>query len=379
MEIGLYIHIPFCTSKCFYCDFLSFPKEDMQEAYMNALVKEIENYGKMLDSTVVIKSIFIGGGTPTVLPPFLLDKLAAAIVANFKLSPRLEWTIEANPGTLTKEKVEVIAKYPINRMSMGLQTTHDHLLKKIGRRHTFKDWEESLNLIKTYTNCAVNADLMFALPGQTLEEFKQTLETVIQYDLDHISVYALIIEEGTCFGKLYEEGKMEEVPEELDREMYHFAQSYLKEKGYHQYEISNWAKPNKECQHNLIYWHRAPYIGLGLGARSLFENIRYANEENLKKYIEAAGEITKIRHEEESLTKEMCMEEYMFLGLRLLEGISESDFEKQFGKSVWDIYKIQLDKWMKYKVLIKEGDCIKLTAYGLDVCNEVFSSFLIEC
>ncbi len=377
MEIGLYIHIPFCTSKCFYCDFLSFPKEDMQEAYINALVKEIENYGKMLDSTVVIKSIFIGGGTPTVLPPFLLDKLAAAIVANFKLSPSLEWTIEANPGTLTKEKVEVIAKYPINRMSMGLQTTHDHLLKKIGRRHTFKDWEESLNLIKTYTNCTVNADLMFALPGQTFEEFKATLETVTQYDLDHISVYALIIEEGTCFGKLYEEGKMEEVSEELDREMYHFAQSYLKEKGYHQYEISNWAKPNKECQHNLIYWHRVPYLGLGLGARSLFEGTRYANEENLKNYIEAAGEISKIRHEEESLTKKMCMEEYMFLGLRLLEGISVSDFEKQFGKSIWDVYKQQLDKWMHYKVLHQEDDHIKLTAYGLDVCNEVFSSFLM--
>ncbi|WP_054742360.1 radical SAM family heme chaperone HemW [Cellulosilyticum ruminicola] len=377
MEIGLYIHIPFCISKCFYCDFLSFPKEDMQEAYINALVKEIENYGKMLDSTVVIKSIFIGGGTPTVLSPFLLDKLAAAIVANFNLSPNLEWTIEANPGTITKEKVEVIAKYPINRVSMGLQTTHDYLLKKIGRRHMFKDWEESLKLIKTYTNCAVNADLMFALPGQTMEEFKSTLETVTQYDLEHISVYALIIEEGTCFGKLYEEGKMEEFSDELDREMYHFAQSYLKEKGYHQYEISNWAKPNKECQHNLIYWHRVSYIGVGLGARSLFEETRYANEENLKTYIEAAGDITKIRHEEDRLTKTMCMEEYMFLGLRLLEGISESDFEKQFGQSVWDVYKTQLDKWIKYNILVKEDDHIKLTAYGLDVCNEVFSSFLM--
>lgn len=377
MEIGLYIHIPFCTSKCFYCDFLSFPKEEMQEAYIEALVKEIENYGKMLDSAATIKSIFIGGGTPTVLPPFLLDKLAAAITANFKLSPHLEWTIEANPGTLTKEKVEVIAKYPINRMSMGLQTTHDHLLKKIGRKHTFKDWEESLHLIKKYTNCAVNADLMFALPGQTLEEFKQTLETVTKYDLDHISVYALIIEEGTCFGKYYEEGKLEEVPEELDRAMYHFAQSYLQEKGYHQYEISNWAKPNKECQHNIVYWHRVPYLGLGLGARSLWQNTRYANEENLKTYIEAAGDIAKIRHEEEVLTKEMCMEEYMFLGLRLLEGISESEFEKQFGKSVWDVYEAELNKWIKYDVLVKEGDHIKLTPYGLDVCNEVFSSFLI--
>nr|WP_303244196.1 radical SAM family heme chaperone HemW [uncultured Cellulosilyticum sp.] len=377
MEIGLYIHIPFCTSKCFYCDFLSFPKEEMQEAYINALVKEVENYGKMLDAAVAIKSIFIGGGTPTVLPPFLLDKLAATITKNFKLIPNAEWTIEANPGTLTKEKVEVIAKYPINRISMGLQTTHDYLLRKIGRKHTFKDWEESLHLVKTYTNCAVNADLMFALPGQTLEEFKQTLETVTKYDLEHLSVYALIIEEGTCFGKRYEEGKLEEVSEELDREMYHLAQSYLKQCGYHQYEISNWAKPHKECQHNIVYWQRIPYLGLGLGARSLWNNIRYANEENLKAYIEAAGDVHKIRHEEEKLTEEMCMEEYMFLGLRLLEGISEDDFEKQFGQSVWDVYEEQLNKWIKYKVLVKDKGRIKLTPYGLDVCNEVFSSFLM--
>ena len=281
MEIGLYIHIPFCTSKCFYCDFLSFPKEEAQEAYIDALIAEIKSYGKSLKSTVVIRSIFIGGGTPTVLSPFLLDRLAAAITENFNLSPQLEWTIEANPGTLTKEKVEVMSRYPINRISMGLQTTHDHLLKKIGRRHSFNDWEESFNLVKQYTNCAINADLMFALPGQTLEAFKETLETVTAYNLDHLSVYALIIEEGTCFGNLYEAGKLEEVSEDLDREMYHMAQAYLKEKGYIQYEISNWSKPGKACAHNLIYWRGIPYLGLGLGARSLWNNTRYANEEDL--------------------------------------------------------------------------------------------------
>ena len=377
MEIGLYIHIPFCTSKCFYCDFLSFPKEEAQEAYIEALIAEIKSYGESLQSTVVIRSIFIGGGTPTVLPPFLLERLAKAITTYFKLSPELEWTIEANPGTLTKEKVEVMSRYPINRISMGLQTTHEHLLKRIGRTHSFKDWEESYQLIRQYTNCSINADLMFALPGQTMEEFKTTLETVTQYDLDHLSVYALIIEEGTCFGNLYEQGKLEAVSEELDREMYHYAQDFLKAKGYEQYEISNWAKPGKACQHNLIYWHRVPYLGLGLGARSMWENIRYANEENLKAYIAAHGEISKIRHEEEVLTQEMAMEEFMFLGLRLLEGISERAFEKQFGKSVWEVYEKQLNKWLTYNVLIKEGDHIKLTPYGLDVCNEVFSSFLM--
>lgn len=376
MQIGLYFHIPFCASKCYYCDFLSFPKKQEQERYIEALLQEIEKTSESLPSETSVKSIFIGGGTPTVLPPFLLERLMKAIISHFKLEPTCEWTIEANPGTIEREKIEVLKQYPITRISLGLQSTHNDLLQSIGRLHRFEDWEESIRLIRAHTTWQINTDLMFALPGQSFDAFKETLETVARYQLEHLSVYALIIEEGTTFGTLHEQGKIKEVSEELDRQMYHYAQTYLKEQGYEQYEISNWAKPGYECKHNLVYWNCEPYIGLGLGAHSLYEGKRFYNEENLEDYVEAEGDLIKLRHDEEILTPKMMMEEYLFLGLRLLEGISEIDFEARFGKSVWDVYPSQLRKWIKQGALVHDKKRIYLSHYGLDVCNEIFSSFL---
>lgn len=376
MQIGLYFHIPFCASKCYYCDFLSLPRSKEQESYIEALIMEIEKTSKSLPSDTRIKSIFIGGGTPTVLPPFLLEQLMMAITKHFKLEPYCEWTIEANPGTLDEAKMEVLKKYPITRISLGLQSTHDALLKLIGRIHTFKEWEESIRLIRKHTKWQINTDLMFALPEQTLEEFKETLETVVTYDLEHISIYALIIEEGTQFGEWYEKGQLQEVSEELDREMYHMAQTFLREKGYEQYEISNWSKPGKKCQHNIVYWRCEPYLGLGLGAHSLYEGKRYYNEEDIKRYIDCQGDINKIRYEEEQITDKMAMEEYVFLGLRLLEGIDENRFEEKFGKAIWTVYPEPLQKWIRLGLLIHKDNRIYLSDYGLDVCNEIFSSFL---
>ena len=376
MQIGLYFHIPFCASKCYYCDFLSFPRQQEQERYIEALIQEIEKTSESLPLETSVKSIFIGGGTPTVLSPFLLDRLMKAIVTHFKLETACEWTIEANPGTIELEKIKVLKQYPITRISLGLQSTHNDLLQSIGRIHRFEDWEESIRLIRENTTWQINTDLMFALPGQTFEAFKETLETVAAYELEHLSVYALIIEEGTTFGDLYEEGKMKEVPEELDRQMYHYAQSYLKEQGYHQYEISNWAKSGYECKHNLVYWQCEPYIGLGLGAHSLYEGKRFYNEENLENYVAAKGDLAKLRYDEEILTCKNMMEEYIFLGLRLIEGIDESAFEKRFGQSIWDVYPSQLDKWIKQGALVHDNNRIYLSHYGLDVCNEIFSSFL---
>lgn len=376
MQIGLYFHIPFCASKCYYCDFLSLPRREQQESYVEALIKEIENTSISLPSDTSIKSIFIGGGTPTVLPPFLLERLMMAITSHFEIEPYCEWTIEANPGSIDEAKMEVLKKYPITRMSLGLQSTHDALLKRIGRIHTFKEWEESIRLIRKHTKWAINTDLMFALPEQTLDDFKETLETVATYELDHISVYALIIEEGTPFGELYEKGQLEEVPEVLDREMYHLAQTFLKEKGYEQYEISNWAKPGKICQHNMIYWRCEPYLGLGLGAHSLYEGKRYYNEEDINRYIDSQGDLNKLRHEEEEITDKIAMEEYVFLGLRLLKGIDENEFKKLFGKSIWTVYQEPLQKWISLGLLIHKDNRIYLSNYGLDVCNEIFSSFL---
>lgn len=376
MQIGLYFHIPFCASKCYYCDFLSFPRQQEQERYIEALICEIEKTSESLPQETSIKTIFIGGGTPTVLPPFLLDLLMQVITAHFKLEPDCEWTIEANPGTLEEEKLQVLKKYPITRISLGLQSTHNRLLKSIGRIHRVEDWVESIRLIRQHTNWQINTDLMFALPGQSLQEFKETLQTVAAYELEHVSVYALIIEEGTKFGTLYEEGKLKEVPEELDRKMYHEAQAYLAQQGYEQYEISNWAKPGHQCQHNLVYWHCEPYIGLGLGAHSYYEGRRFFNEEKLEAYVKAAGDLKALRYEEEIVTPKAAREEYIFLGLRLIKGISMKDFEARFGNSIWHFYPEQMKKWTTQGLLLQEGDRVYLNDYGLDVCNEIFASFI---
>ncbi len=376
MQIGLYIHIPFCASKCYYCDFLSFRDNGLQEEYIDVMINEMENASKELEFGTTIKSIFIGGGTPTVLPTFLLDKLMSSIVKYFEIEVNAEWTIEANPGTLDIDKITVLNKYPINRISLGLQTTHEHLLKSIGRIHSFNEWEDSIKLIKNNTNWDINTDLMFSLPGQTLDEFKETLEIIAGYNLSHISIYSLIVEEGTKIYDWVESGKLAMPDEEVDRQMYHYARKYLSEQGYIQYEISNWSKPNKESKHNIVYWKMDNYLGIGLGAHSFMKNRRYYNETNKSKYIAQNGVLDKIRNEEEEVTNVVAMQEYMFLGLRMIKGISISEFEKKYNVSIWEQYGEQIKKWLEYDVLIQEEDRLYLSSYGLDVCNEVFASFL---
>jgi oxygen-independent coproporphyrinogen-3 oxidase len=376
MKIGLYIHIPFCFSKCYYCDFLSFSKPELQASYCEVLIEEIKSYARRLGRDYTIKSIFIGGGTPTVLPPLLLDKICYAIAANFQLEADAEWTIEANPGTITKDTIQVIKTYPINRISLGLQSTHNRLLKLIGRMHTFEDWEKSFFLLKENTLCDISSDIMFALPTQTMQDFKDTLKVLSHYPLDHLSMYALIIEEGTKFWDLYEASKLSLVDEVTDRKMYHYAKDYLEDIGYKQYEISNWAKEHKKCKHNILYWERGEYVGLGLGAHSFFQGIRYHNEDNIQNYLKSRGQLDLLKQEEERITKEMAMQEFMFLGLRMTDGISMKTFYETFKIDLFDVYKTQLDKWIKHHILVKNNDSIFLSDYGMDVCNEVFSSFL---
>ncbi|PHV71510.1 coproporphyrinogen III oxidase [Sporanaerobium hydrogeniformans] len=376
MKIGLYIHIPFCHSKCYYCDFLSFPRQDMQAPYVEALIAELQAVGKKLGKVYTLQSVFIGGGTPTVLPPLLLDKICEAVEKYFQIEEDVEWTIEANPGTLSKEMTKVFHAHPINRVSMGLQTTDDQLLKKLGRIHTFKQWEESMCFLKEETDCDISTDLMFALPGQSFESFKKSVRCVGSYELSHLSLYALIIEADTPFGNLEAKGQLEKVSEQLDRQMYHWAKTYLKEQGYHQYEISNWAKPGKPSRHNSLYWRREPYIGVGLGAHSLFQETRYHNVTNLDTYLALKGDLNSLRVDIEPLTLEMAREEFMFLGLRMTEGISLSEFKALFGQDLWNVYPSQLKKWIDYKVLVQNRDRLFLSDYGMDICNVVFSSFL---
>ncbi len=376
MRIGLYIHIPFCHSKCNYCDFLSFPNQVAQVPYVEALIAELKATGNKLGKAYTVQSIFIGGGTPTVLPPLLLDKICEAVTDYFQVEEGAEWTIEANPGTLTKEMLHVFNNHPINRISMGLQTTDNALLKKLGRIHTFEQWEESVTMLQTGTSCEISTDMMFALPGQTLEDFQKSVELVSQYGLGHLSLYALIIEEGTPFSIWEAKGVLQRASEEEDRQMYHWARAYLKSKGYHQYEISNWAKKGKESRHNSLYWERVPYLGVGLGAHSFFEEIRYHNVTDMKRYLEQKGNLNALREEVEPITSQMAMEEFMFLGLRMTKGISLSKFEALFGKSLWTVYPNQLKKWIDYKVLVQNKDSLFLSDYGMDICNEVFTSFL---
>ena len=376
MKIGLYIHIPFCKSKCHYCDFLSFPESQFYEAYVEVLIQEIKNYAKHIDKHYTVKTLFIGGGTPTMLPPLLLDKICAALTEHFILERDAEWTIEANPGTLTKDILKVIKNYPITRVSLGLQSTHPALLKRIGRSHTFEDWVKSINLLKENTTCDLSSDIMFALPSQTMEDFIETLKVIEHYPLDHLSLYALIIEEGTKFWELYHEGTLQMVDEETDRKMYHYAKAYLKAIGYSQYELSNWAKPSKACRHNILYWEREPYIGIGLGAHSFFEEVRYHNESQIKKYLQSKGRLEDLHLDAEWITEELGMQEFMFLGLRMTEGISIEKFKQTFQKDLWDVYKSQLHKWIKHEILVKNKDRLFLSDYGMDICNEVFSSFL---
>lgn len=376
MELGLYVHIPFCYAKCKYCDFLSFTSNDQISSYIEALIKEIKAYSTVLKEEYIIKTIFIGGGTPTVLSPLLFSKLCEAIVLHFNLSKDVEWTIEANPGTLTKELVRTFKRYPINRISLGLQAVQEDTLKKLGRIHTFNDWEKSINLLFENDITNINTDIMFALPGQKLFDLEYTLESITHFDIKHISAYALTIEEGTPFDKLCQQGKLILPDEDEDRQMYHFIKTFLASKGYEQYEISNWAKDGKYCKHNISYWIREPYIGVGLGAHSFFDNVRYSNETKLSEYIYAKGNLSLLQKDKELITYDKAIEEYMFLGLRLTEGILVKDFKERFKKDIYSIYKDELSKWIKLGALAKEKGRIYLSDYGVDISNQVFSSFL---
>ncbi len=379
MDLGIYVHIPFCVSKCYYCDFASYVQEQSQyEAYVDALINEIRAHRESTPKPVTIKTIFIGGGTPSVLPPILLEKILVAINESFIIERDAEYTIESNPGTLSRAKLEVMKKYGINRISMGAQAYQNNLLKKIGRGHTRDDIIESYLLCRSLGFDNINLDLMFALPGQTLEEWKETLEKVTELGPEHISAYSLIVEDGTHFGDLYDKGRLEQPSEELERQMYSYAKEYLAKKGYGQYEISNFAKAGRESRHNINNWKTYPYIGIGLGAHSYYKGHRYSNTYSMQEYIKSSGGLGVIQREKEKLDYKAQVEEYIFLGLRLTQGIDIRDFKKRFNKSVFEIYGSQIKAHKQDGLLIEKDNYIWLTDYGQDVSNRVFSSFLLD-
>ncbi|NLK98552.1 MAG: oxygen-independent coproporphyrinogen III oxidase [Epulopiscium sp.] len=377
-QIGLYIHIPFCQSKCYYCDFASYANKNEQMAsYVSALKEEINQYGILLQNHQ-INTIFIGGGTPTVLSPHLLRTILQSLFHNFNIKSEAEITIESNPGTLDLEKLQLLKECHVNRLSIGLQAYQNSFLKDLGRIHTVEEFVQNYYLARSLGFNNINIDLMFSLPNQTLEDWMDTLKNVTLLNAEHISCYSLTIEEDTPFGQWEAEGRIKLNDAEADRAMYHYAGWYLNKMGYKQYEISNFSKAGFSSQHNLVYWTYKPYIGMGLGAHSFYNGERYHNTYNLDQYIKLSGSIADLKEDAENISLPMQYAEYMFLGLRLLEGISVEQFNHTFQVSFEKLFGKKIEKLVKLGLVENNKNIIRLTPKGLDVSNTVFAEFLPE-
>ena len=371
----LYLHMPFCVRKCAYCDFLSFPSgAKTQRMYAKRLMEDIGVMGKRYGE-IPVETIFIGGGTPSVPDSGLIVEIMEHVRHAFHVADGAEISMEANPGTVTREKLTDYRKAGINRLSFGLQSANDRELKLLGRIHTWAEFLESFTLARECGFANLNIDLMSALPGQTCESWKETLSRVTDLDPEHISAYSLIIEEGTPFGERYgsEEGRKLLPDEDSEREMYHETKRFLKDCGYERYEISNYAKPGRECRHNIGYWAGVPYLGLGLGASSYLDGCRFTVNPDMKQYLEEKpGMFTDI----EKLTKKDMEEEFFYVGLRMTAGVSLSEFERRFGISAKEVYPGLMETFVKEKAARFEGDRFVLTDYGLDVSNYIMAQFL---
>lgn len=372
-SMEIYIHIPFCAKKCEYCDFLSGPaggKE--QRAYVQALLKEIraaeEGQGRS------VSSIFIGGGTPSLLKEDLLGSVLNEIYKKFNLEPEAEISIEVNPGTVSLKKLEAYRRMGINRLSIGLQSTDDRELKTLGRLHNYAQFLETYQAAGNAGFDNINIDLMSALPDQTYEGWVTNLRRTAELSPAHISAYSLIIEDGTPFALR----ELNLPDEETEYRMYEDTAAILKEYGYEQYEISNYAKKGKRCRHNVGYWTRCDYLGFGLGAASLWGNKRFSNTADMEEYLNNSAFPERIRLMEPVLSREDEMAEFMFLGLRMTEGVSEAAFRQEFGVEMREIYGEVLKKYTDMELLEEKDGRIFLTRKGIHVSNSVMSDFLLE-
>ncbi|BBK75697.1 MULTISPECIES: radical SAM family heme chaperone HemW [Clostridium] len=373
-EMSLYIHIPFCKQKCLYCDFPSYAgKESLINEYIRALNEEILRKC----SKYKIASIFVGGGTPSYLNEINLESLLKTInLLDFK--DNFEFTIECNPGTLNEEKLVLMKNYNVNRISMGLQTTNDNLLKEIGRIHSFEEFKKNYNQARKAGFENINVDLMFGLPNQHMKDWKASLKDVMSLEPDHISAYSLIIEEGTCFYNLYNNDKLNIPNEEEERSMYLFTKGFLEDYGYNQYEISNYAKVNKECFHNKVYWKCNEYLGLGVSASSFVDEKRFKNIDDIKIYIEKINNNEDVTEEIHVNNINDDMEEFMFMGLRMIEGINLKTFKKRFGKDVFDIYDEVIKNNIKKGLLVVDSEKLYLSEKGIELSNYVMSDFILN-
>lgn len=381
-SLGLYIHIPFCMEKCRYCDFLSFggfgSKNHLD--YVKTLVKEIEFYARQYDSTYYIDTIFIGGGTPSLLDEALISDIIAAIRANFNVINIPEITIESNPKTLKRAKLESYLKMGINRLSIGAQSLDNELLKFMGRIHSVDDFISNYNLARNCGFNNINVDLIFAIPGQTMKVWNETLERVMDLDPEHISFYSLQLEENTTFYNMFIEGELEEICDELDREMYHRALKVIKSMGYTHYEISNAAKDGLECKHNLKYWSLEDYLGIGLGAHSYINGTRFSNHRDYISYLQAGTLIENTNNPfiewEHQNSIQDDISEYIFTGLRKIQGIDLIDFEMRFGQNLNSLYGTNIKGFIKDHLLEIVNKRLRFTQKGIDISNKVLAEFV---
>ena len=428
-DLGIYIHIPFCMKKCLYCDFLSDVAtcEERQE-YLNALKQEIGHFA-LADNTLTqehtVKTVFFGGGTPSILEPEQIGELMTALTDRFEIDSNAEITIECNPGTATLEKLIGFRKAGINRISIGLQSANDTELKNLGRIHNYDQFIDTYRYAQEAGFSNINVDLMSAVPGQTLESYSETLKKVIELRPQHISAYSLIIEEDTPFYDMYGDPSninpdIAQLPDEdTEREMYYITKKILEAAGYHRYEISNYSLEGYECAHNKSYWTGVEYVGFGIGAAGYYDGVRYSNTSDFYRYISSVAALCRLQNEpyyagagdydysmgfgtevpgddeEENtdfasvlaqekyhegiskLSENDRMEEFMFLGLRMMQGVAEDEFEKRFHVSMDSVYKTAVDKLIKEQMLIKNDGRLMLSDRGIDVSNVVLANFLL--
>lgn len=424
-ELSIYIHIPFCVRKCLYCDFLSFPMEKDTDLWKNADIRlstdvrkckdkwkthGIESYVNLLCREIVqsaevykkyhVISIFLGGGTPSLLPADQIGRIMETVRAHYRMAENAEITMEMNPGTIGSGEPEQYVTYGINRVSIGLQSADDEELRRIGRIHDYAAFLKTYDLVRRAGFRNINIDIMAALPGQDTASYERTLRKVTALAPEHISAYSLILEEGT---PLYERQTEYSFPsEEEEQEMDRLTRQYLASCGYHRYEISNYAGDGYECRHNKVYWQRGNYVGFGLGASSMVQNVRWSNPDTMESYamyvvsaeskhgddgaesgqlIEVNGqgepETGYIQHRQ-VLSRQEQMEEYMFLGLRMVRGVSAAKFGHIFGSPIEDVYGEAIERLRQQGLLVRDGDGIRLTERGLDVSNYAMSQFLFD-
>lgn len=383
-ELELYFHIPFCVRKCLYCDFLSAPAaEGVRRQYMDALIQEVRGRAEEYQGYLVT-SAFIGGGTPSVIAAEQIEELMAVVRACYEVASDAELTMEVNPGTVDFGKLKTYRQAGINRLSIGLQTGDDKELAVLGRIHSWQQFLDAYQEARGAGFANINVDVMSALPGQSLESYKETLQKILILSLppEHISAYSLILEEGTALYHQVKQGMLKLPDEETDRDMYRDTKRILGQAGYRRYEISNYAKEGFACRHNIGYWTRRDYLGFGIGAASLINNMRFNNGSDIDIYLR---DPLNYRMDSQRLSLKEQMEEFMFLGLRLTEGVSALRFQKQFGLSLQEVYGNVIAKNEKEGLLQRyirsvggvQEEMFALTEFGLDVSNYVMSQFLI--